>query len=61
MEYSFCGILWRMKWDIEYTDNFGKWWATLTEDEQISYEKNVPIADRLYDEHLEPLQREGLL
>ncbi|MFH0728674.1 MAG: type II toxin-antitoxin system RelE/ParE family toxin [Pseudomonadota bacterium] len=119
-----------MKWDIEYTDNFGKWWATLTEEEQISvdasvrlveeygpslrfphssgingsrhgnmrelriqylgrpfrvlyafdprrcailllggdksgldrwYERNVPLADRLYDEHLETLQREGLL
>ena len=25
------------------------------------YEKHVPIADRLYDEHLEALRREGLL
>jgi hypothetical protein len=25
------------------------------------YERNVPIADRLYDEHLEALRREGLL
>lgn len=24
------------------------------------YEQNVPIADRLYDEHLESLRREGL-
>jgi hypothetical protein len=25
------------------------------------YERNVPIADRLYDEHLETLRREGLI
>jgi hypothetical protein len=25
------------------------------------YEKNVPIADRLYDEHLRELKREGLI
>jgi hypothetical protein len=25
------------------------------------YEKNVPIADRLYDEHLDELREEGLL
>jgi hypothetical protein len=23
-----------MKWDIEYTDEFGSWWKTLREDEQ---------------------------
>jgi hypothetical protein len=25
------------------------------------YEINVPIADRLYDEHLEQLRKEGLI
>jgi hypothetical protein len=25
------------------------------------YERNVPVADRLYDEHLEALRKEGLL
>ena len=25
------------------------------------YEKNVPVADRLYDEHLNELKREGLI
>jgi hypothetical protein len=25
------------------------------------YERNVPVADRLYDEHLESLRKEGLL
>lgn len=119
-----------MKWEVEYTDEFGLWWETLQETEQVSvdagvmlledygpnlrfpyssgingsrhgnmrelriqhegrpfrilyafdprrcailllggdktgdnrwYEKNVPIADRLYDEHLEVLQKEGLI
>ncbi len=119
-----------MSWEVEYSDEFGEWWATLSEDEQISldasvrllerrgpvlgfphsskvmgsrhgnmrelrtqhdgrplrtlyafdprrvvilliggdktgddrwYESYVPIADRLYDEHLEQLQKEGLI
>ena len=119
-----------MTWDIEYTDEFGNWWANLTEDEQVSlaasvqllevrgpslgyphssgiygskhghmrelrtqhagrplrtlyafdprrmailliggdktgddrwYDVNVPIADRLYDEHLIQLRREGAI
>ena len=118
-----------MKWDVEYTDEFGNWWEGLTETEQESvrasvkllenfgpelpfphcsgittsrhrnmrelrvqhagrpyrvlyafdprrcailliggekigknrwYEEYVPIADRLYDEHLEALRKEGL-
>ena len=24
-----------MAWDIEYTDEFGQWWNSLTESEQI--------------------------
>lgn len=119
-----------MTWEIEYTDEFGEWWADLAEDEQESvaasvrlleergpmlgfphssgingskhghmrelrtqhgghplrtlyafdprrhailliggdktgdnrwYEINVPIADRLYEEHLEQLRKEGLI
>ncbi len=119
-----------MSWEIEYTDEFGDWWATLQEDEQESidasvrlleergpnlkfphssgindskydhmrelrtqhdgrpyrtlyafdprrcailliggdktgndrwYDENVPIADRLYGEHLEELKKEGLI
>ena len=115
-------------WDVEYTDRFGEWWVSLTEDEQVSvaasvqlleecgpalgfphssgivgsrhghmrelriqhagrpfrtlyafdprrmailllggdktgdkrwYETHVPIADRLYDLHLEQLRTEG--
>lgn len=117
-----------MTWDVEYTDEFGDWWESLTAEEQESiavsvclledrgpalgfphssaingsrhghmrelrtqhngrpirtlyafdprrsailliggdktgdnrwYEINVPLADRLYDEHLEQLEKEG--
>lgn len=119
-----------MSWEVEYTDEFEKWWLNLTEEEQISvaatvqllekrgpqlpfphssgingskhshmrelrtqhegrpyrtlygfdprraailllggdktgdghwYEKSVPVADRLYEEHLNELKREGLI
>jgi hypothetical protein len=118
-----------MEWEVEYTDEFGVWWETLTEMEQASvdatvclleeygphlrfpytsgiknsrhsnmrelriqhagrpfrvlfafdfrrcailllggdktgddrwYDKNVPIADRLYDDHLKTIRKEGL-
>jgi hypothetical protein len=119
-----------MEWDVEYTDEFEQWWATLTEAEQVDvaatvillqnkgpqlpfphssginnskhshmrelrtqhqgrpyrtlyafdprrsailllsgdktgdndwYDKNIPVADRLYDEHLALLKDEGLI
>lgn len=119
-----------MEWQVEYTDEFGAWWNTLTVGEQVTldacvdllidcgpvlgypyssgvrgsrhghmrelrvqhrsqpyrvlyafdprrtailliggkkggdkrwYERFVPIADAIYDEHLENLRREGLL
>jgi hypothetical protein len=119
-----------MIWDIEYTDEFGRWWGTLSEAEQESlaasvqlleargpnlgfphssgingsrhshmrelrtqhqgrpyrtlyafdprrsailliggdktgderwYEVQVPVADRLYDDHLQQLLKEGLI
>ena len=119
-----------MKWEVEFTNEFEQWWATLTEDEQESvaasvglleemgihlpfphssgingskhnqmrelrvqhkgepyrvlyafdprraallliggnktgddrwYETYVPIADKLYDQHLEQLKKEGLI
>jgi len=118
-----------MAWEVEYTDEFERWWNTLSEAEQVSvdtsvrlleargpslgfphssavgssrhshmrelrtqhrgkpyrtlyafdprrmailliggdktgderwYETNVPLADRLYDEHIEQLRREGI-
>lgn len=119
-----------MAWEIEYTDQFGAWWESLSEDEQVSvaasvslleergpslgfphssaiigarhghlrelrtqhagrplrtlyafdpqrsaillvggdktgdkrwYEIHVPMADQLYDEHLQQLRKEGLI
>jgi hypothetical protein len=119
-----------MAWEIEYTDEFGSWWTSLSEDEQISvdasvrlleergptlgfphssgingsrhghmrelrtqhggrpfrtlyafdprrnailliggdktgdnrwYETHVPIADHLYDQHMQQLRKEGLI
>ena len=44
-----------MSWEVEYTDEFEEWWLSLTEEEQIS------VADRLYDEHLDEIKREGLV
>lgn len=39
--YSIDGIfhqrfIHNMSWDIEYTDEFGQWWSSLSEDEQVS-------------------------
>ncbi len=42
-----------MEWDVEYTDEFATWWKTLAE-----YDVFVPIADRLYDEHLKEIMVE---
>ena len=119
-----------MEWDVEYTDEFGKWWNTLiaAQQEDIAatvnllmeygpnlpyphssgiegskhahmrelrvqsqgnpirifyafdprrcailliggdktgdkrfYQTNIPLADKLYDEHLEELRKEGLI
>ena len=119
-----------MRWEVEYTDEFGRWWPGLSEEEQVSlaasiqlleergpnlgfphssgvnssghgpmrelrtqhlgrplrtlyafdprrnailliggdktgddrwYEVYVPLADRLYDEHLTQLRKEGLI
>ena len=44
------GYIPSMVWDVEYTDDFGEWWNTLTEEEQE--------ADRLFTEHLKILKKE---
>ena len=64
-----------MTWDVEYTNEFGDWWATLSFDPRRSailliggdktgsdrwYEIHIPVADQLYDEHIEQLRKEGL-
>jgi hypothetical protein len=30
-----------MEWVVEYTDEFGEWWETLADDEQISIDAHV--------------------
>jgi len=32
-------------WDIEYTDEFGSWWADLTESEQESIDSSVRLLE----------------
>ena len=34
-----------MAWDVEYTDEFGGWWASLTEGEQISLAASVQLLE----------------
>ena len=34
-----------MTWDVEYTDEFGGWWASLTEDEQASVAASVQLLE----------------
>ena len=34
-----------MNWEIEYTDEFGKWWETLTEGEQESLDASVLLLE----------------
>src|SRR6185312_3720952 len=92
-----------MAWEVEYTNEFGSWWSSLTETHQDRvaasvgllethgpslpfpyyafdprraailliggdktgddrlYERYVPLADRLYDDHLDELRAEGLI
>lgn len=47
-----------MRWEIEYTDQFG---GDKTDRWHEFYAEMIPIADQLYDEHLNTLQREGLI
>lgn len=35
-----------MEWNVEYTDEFGKWWDDLTSDEQDSVEACIPFLRR---------------
>lgn len=34
-----------MTWEVEYTDEFGEWWDTLTEDEQVSVDACVRLLE----------------
>src|SRR3990167_273253 len=34
-----------MKWDVEHTDEFGKWWEGLSEDEQVSIAASIRLLE----------------
>jgi hypothetical protein len=34
-----------MKWEVEYTDEFGQWWSGLTEEEQVSLAASVQLLE----------------
>lgn len=36
-----------MHWQIEYTDEFGRWWADLAEGEQVSLAASVQLLEEL--------------
>lgn len=35
-----------MVWEVEYTDEFGAWWNTLSEEEQISVDASVRLLEK---------------
>jgi len=39
------GYIYNMSWDIEYTDEFGQWWSSLSEDEQVSLAASVQLLE----------------
>lgn len=48
--YSIDGIFYQgyinhMNWNIEYTDEFGMWWSSLSEDEQVSLAASVQLLE----------------
>ena len=34
-----------MAWDVEFTDELGEWWNSLTEDEQVSVDASVRLLE----------------
>jgi hypothetical protein len=40
-----CGYIAGMTWDVEYTDEFGGWWASLSEEEQESLAASVRLLE----------------
>lgn len=36
-----------MAWDIEFTDEFGAWWAALSESEQVSVDASFRLLEEL--------------
>jgi hypothetical protein len=34
-------------WEVEYTDEFGKWWRTLSDAEQVAITRSVTLLEQL--------------
>lgn len=34
-----------MSWNVEYTDEFGSWWGSLSEEEQVSLDASVRLLE----------------
>lgn len=41
----FGGYIISSQWTVEYTDEFGKWWASLHEEEQVSLDASVRLLE----------------
>ncbi len=35
-----------MEWQVEYTDEFGEWWDSLTDDERTSIDAHVRVLEK---------------
>lgn len=46
-EYSFVSIMVTVEWEIEFTDEFSRWWKTLTEDQQDDVAYSVGLLAEL--------------
>jgi hypothetical protein len=40
------GGIFAVSWEVEYTEEFGGWWSTLDEKEQISVDASVRLLER---------------
>ncbi|MGM0540685.1 MAG: type II toxin-antitoxin system RelE/ParE family toxin [Thermodesulfobacteriota bacterium] len=36
-----------MQWEVEYTDEFGEWWDSLSEEEHISLDASVRLLEQM--------------
>ena len=36
-----------MQWEVEYTDEFGEWWDSLSEEEQTSLDASVRLLEQM--------------
>ena len=52
-------------WRVEFTDEFGRWWDTLSEDEQDAIDHSVGLLERLGPSlsrpHADTVKEEGLI